>query len=315
MEELTNGINQARHQCHNQCSRQLNMNASSIRRTHSSISPRMMQRKIQSREISSSPQETKKSEATSPTLSLPEYGGMSPDIFQERQRSTSQSYRSLYSNYTNMGRPISTSNTSKLKGLSLTLPDISLSQESEAIGKDCFSNYTIPELPESPTPSIPDVETKTIRAYSYSSNTAPRPYSSRRTCSTSSPHIKKLTSNPDVSKATPPKKQINEDEADIGLTNGSRSLANLSQISTGDGSIKKHGSTLILRRSSLTGQVEHIRRPRFGIKTNSFHGAADSVKKPVSNFTSTGKEFRVLNTGFRSNRRSRILPNSIETTV
>ena len=104
----------------------------------------------------------------------------------------------------------------------------------------------------------------------------------------------------------------------------------LSQLSTctDEGSPQNSGSTVIVRRSSLTGQIEHYRRPRPLNKKNS--ASMDLCEKPASekadqtgqarlnSATGTKEEFKVLNRGYKSKRKSKrmsvILP-SIETTV
>ena len=162
----------------------------------------------------------------------------------------------------------------------------------------------------------------------------------------------KATSSPDVSKKAVPAKPdqhqlkthrsyhnslpdsvmnsvIVEDKVD------SQSFTDsLSQISTctEDGSPKPTGSTIIIRRSSLTGQLEHIRKPRTvaTVKRNSsFDVSKDYSTQSVArsraasvcglNNQTLPKEFKVLNKGIRKSRRrtSRpiILNTSVETTV
>lgn len=337
MEELTTGINQARLQCHNQC-RKGNVNTS-IRRARSSASPSMTQRKLSqpaSPTIIVSPQED--AALTSPTLSSPEPQHDSPEPVGERQRSVSvsdsaYSSSSSYMSYGSFGRSVS--NSTRIRTLSLTTP--SLSQGSESIGSDWLSSSTIPELPESPTLSkssspILNAKNNSTPTLTYSSHTAPRP--SRRSYSTST----YLGSNPDVSKPklrdyqpfqsvsshrnSLPETAMNkivEDEVDTVSGCDSLSQASLSQMSTDDGSPRSQGSTLVMRRSSLTGQVEHIRRPRYRVKHNSFHGSlrkSGSKSSSVNSLNTTAGQYKVLNTGFRHHRKNRvILPNSIETTV
>ena len=109
----------------------------------------------------------------------------------------------------------------------------------------------------------------------------------------------------------------------------------LSQISTctDDGSPKPTGSTIIVRRSSLTGQLEHIRKPRTvaTVKRNSsFDVSKDySSQSGVARYRAASvcglnnqtlpKEFKVLNKGVRKSRRRTskpiILNTSVETTV
>lgn len=106
----------------------------------------------------------------------------------------------------------------------------------------------------------------------------------------------------------------------------------LSQISTctDDGSPKPTGSTIIVRRSSLTGQLEHIRKPRSvaTVKRNSSFdvskdyytqpGVARSRAASLCANQTLPKEFKVLNKGVRKSRRTSrpiILNTSVETTV
>ena len=107
----------------------------------------------------------------------------------------------------------------------------------------------------------------------------------------------------------------------------------LSQLSTctDDGSPKTAGSTIIVRRSSLTGQLEHIRKPRSvaTVKRNSSfdiskdHSSQSSLARPRAssvyglNNQTLPKEFKVLNRGVRKSRRRKpiILNTSVETTV
>ena len=106
----------------------------------------------------------------------------------------------------------------------------------------------------------------------------------------------------------------------------------LSQLSTctDDGSPKTAGSTIIIRRSSLTGQLEHVRKPRSAsaVKRNSSfdvskeHSTKFNVARQraasmcVMNQT-LPKEFKVLNRGVRCRRKRKpvILNTSVETTV
>ena len=343
MEDLTNGINQARLQCHNQCRK--GTPNTSIRRARSSASPRMNQRKMSQTDPTSptimvSPKEAEKPALTSPTLSSPEPQHVSPEPIELRQRSISvsdsaYSSSSSYMSFGSFGRNVT--NSTRIRTLSLTAPNVSLSQGSESIGSDWLSSSTIPELPESPTMSITSspilkVKNNSTPTLNYSSSTAPRP--SKRSYSTStSLSFNHEGSKPKLRDYQPfqslsshrnslPEAVMNkimEDEVDTGNVGSSLSQASLSQISTADeGSPRSQGSTLIMRRSSLTGQVEHIRRPRYRLKNNSFHASQRSRSKSNSfnSLNTTGQEYKVLNTGFRHNRKSRIiLPNSIETTV
>lgn len=228
---------------------------------------------------------------------------------------------------------------------------------------------TIHELPESPTyMSTTSLSNSSSSLHCYSIySTAPRS-AYRRSVSVSSPPSSAanhrsptvLTSTPNISQ--PYEKEyyhtlptqvhrnclservinssIPEDEVD------NASIADsLSQLSTctDEGSPKNNGSTIITRRSSLTGQIEHYRKPRLltkknsqpkelltkksslpmdvMIKTSSQRNGETSTKKDLNLLLKTPASsagFKVLNKGRKSRRYSRrtsvILP-SIETTV
>ena len=105
----------------------------------------------------------------------------------------------------------------------------------------------------------------------------------------------------------------------------------LSQLSTSteDGLPKATGSTTIVRRSSLTGQLEHIQKPRSvaAVKRNSSFDVSKehSTKMDVARMRASSvcgmnkvvsEEFRVLNKGIRKRKkRPVILHTSVETTV
>lgn len=118
---------------------------------------------------------------------------------------------------------------------------------------------------------------------------------------------------------------IPEDQVDTSSISDS-----LSQLSTctDDGSPRNTSSNVIVRRSSLTGQIEQYRKPRSLNKNNS--ASVDLCEKPSSSTKETRSrtnsctgtketEFRVLNKGYRSKRKSarmsQIILPSIETTV
>ena len=220
-----------------------------------------------------------------------------------------------------------------------------MSQGSESYG---LLNPTIPELPESPCFSQPSPahrhrerfeSTPTLHYHSYTTPRHNRSHSASFTPPlinvTSSPNLstrRRQDSHPHPHSHPPPShrnslpesvmNKIIEDEVDFVSVSDSLSQASLSQLSSynEECSPKSHGSTVIVRRSSLTGQVEHIRRPR---KRNSFNERTDSSltkdssPKSSSVVNLTGGDYRVLNTGYKKNRRSSkiILGTSIETTV
>lgn len=263
----------------------------------------------------------------------------------------------------------------------------SLSQNNDVFGS-WMSNSTIPELPESPRPSVASQSHTSLsqdsfmqsmpslnyqshstpnwrgrlasplsvsvhQHHSYSTST-PKKYSFK---APSSPKMMRLspsfkaTSSPDVSrKGVPAKPEHHQSKNHMSQRSYHNSLPDsvmnsvivedkvdthsftdsLSQISTctEEGSPKPTGSTIIVRRSSLTGQLEHVRKPRLvaTVKRNSsFDVSKDysTQERPrassvcVLNHQTLPREFRVLNRGVRKSRRRRpiILNTSVETTV
>lgn len=122
---------------------------------------------------------------------------------------------------------------------------------------------------------------------------------------------------------------IAEDKADV-QSFASDSLSQLSTC-TDDGSPKAVGSMVIIRRSSLTGQLEHVRKPRSvaAVKRNSSFDVSkehsttnvDLVRQRAFSVCGMNKhavtdDFKVLNRGFRKRRRKQVILNtSVETTV
>ena len=118
---------------------------------------------------------------------------------------------------------------------------------------------------------------------------------------------------------------------------GQNMTDSLSQLSTctDEGSPKAGGSTIIVRRSSLTGQLEHVRKPRSvaAVKRNSSFDVSKQHSTRVADVHQFARprcssacgmnqtlpnEFRVLNRGVRRRRTARrpvILNTSVETTV
>jgi hypothetical protein len=223
----------------------------------------------------------------------------------------------------------------------------------------------IHELPESPT--LLSSSSPSLQFYSIH-GTIPR-NACKRSCSVSSPPENKvsptmLISTPNISYTqetenyhTLPNKHshsesvinssIPEDEVDYASVTDS-----LSQVSTcTDEGSPKNGGTIIARRSSLTGQIEHYRKPQLltrkssqtkelSTKRNSLKelltkknsypvellaaktGKEDTLTKRISKPSASPSEstgFKVLNRGrksrrYSSHRISAILPG-IETTV
>lgn len=324
MDDLTNGIHEARIQCHNQC-----RNMTGIRRVRSSTyTPQTPTGK---RRISPSLKRIKKKSENvygSSTLLSPDSAASSPEYVVQGHKSlgfTDSGYGSLNR------RSKSTDMRGRALSVATSTPNVSLSQ-----GNDY--NPTIPELPEAPSsfsqPALTHKQIECIKSnptLHYVSKTAPRHHRSQST-SVIPPPIISITSSPDLStrekndsklyhRNSLPESVMNkivEGEVDEVSVSDSLSQASLSQQKD-EGSPKSQSSTVIVRRSSLTGQVEHVRRPR---KRNSCNDFVDGVFKTnigiksSSTFNLTATEYRVLNTGFKRNRKNRvILPNSVETTV
>ena len=229
---------------------------------------------------------------------------------------------------------------------------LSLSQD------EWFHSSVIPELPETPrlsspgeTPVLQTKHNQSTPALNYQSSTAPRSKSGYKTSTPNrSMPVHMMTSSPDISKKGIVKQEhysyhsltrsqrnslpdgvmnsvILEDQVDTNSCYDS-----LSQLSscTDEGSPKSRGSTLILRRSSLTGQLEHIRRPRLLVKRNSSFGTSSDKQRLLEHprcessysihDSSNGQGFKVLTRGYRRSakrkpKKSHVILPSVETTV
>lgn len=214
----------------------------------------------------------------------------------------------------------------------------------------------IHELPESPTfVSTTSLSNSSSSLHCYSIHgTAPR-NGYRRSCSVSSPPASSnsnhrspivLTSTPNISqpyekenyhtlpnvsmlKASLSERVCTIPEDEVDYANVTDSLSQLSSC-TDEGS-PKNGSTIITRRSSLTGQIEHYRKPRLLTKKNSQPldlmkeasikpNLSRSAPKLSTSGSSSSKDsgFKVLNRVRKSKRysqRTTVFLPSIETTV
>ena len=221
----------------------------------------------------------------------------------------------------------------------------SISMSCDNIEEAWMPHTTIHELPESPTfVSTTSLSDSSNSLHSFSIHgTAPRRNGRyQRSCSASSPTVCStlshetsiVTSTPNVSQCNEhfytlphlPSSQRNslpDSVMNTAIPEGQvdEGTGNLSQLSsyTDDGS-PRNDSTIFARRSSLTGQIEHYRKPRLLNKKNSY-SSGESLKQNLRDSNSSSGsdvEFRVLNKGFRKSlkrqRISQILP-SIETTV
>lgn len=226
----------------------------------------------------------------------------------------------------------------------------SLSQNSfmQSMPSLSYHSYTTPNRHGRPASPL-SMSIRTQRSYSTSTpkNNAVKVPSSPKMTRLKPPL--KATSSPDVSRKGAPAKSdqhqlkthrsyhhnsLPDSVMNSVIAEDSQSFTDsLSQISicTEDGSPKPTGSTIIVRRSSLTGQLEHIRKPRVAtVKRNSSfdvskdystqpgvtRSRAASVYAGMTNQT-LPKEFKVLNKGVRRRKTFRpiILNTSVETTV
>lgn len=273
-----------------------------------------------------------------------------------------------------MHRQRSESAAASLRYRSIKPPSLSLSFHSTSscsnIDESWIPTTTIHELPESPKMKSLSGSSGSLHCYKIQTTTTPATKndgSYRRSVSVSSPSScastpeqrrfsNMLTSTPDIAEPPHEKKDYYytlpnihlahknslPDTAVMGTTipedqvDNASTPDNLSQLSncTDDGSPRSGGSTLIVRRSSLTGQLEY-RKPRPLSKKIS--ASTDLCEKRLSkeeeswsrnrsrmnSCTGTSEtEYRVLNRGVRksnhrrrSTRFSQIILPSIETTV
>lgn len=192
---------------------------------------------------------------------------------------------------------------------------------------------TIPEAPESPClapiPDYPFSSSASSTLYSSFHGTAPRSHC-RETYSSPTPpswppsrHTSMVTSTPNISHGgsdenycTLPSRVVSTSipEYQVGCANCNDNLSQLSAY-TDEGS-PKQGNSFIIRRSSLTGQLEHFRKPRYNIEKMGTTETKSAQCRPQ-----WGTGFRVLNKGIRKSKKRKstkldqvILPG-VETTV
>lgn len=256
------------------------------------------------------------------------------DISQEvHNYSTRSSVISSNPNITNTGklmRERSSSASTSIKSSYRKKPQlgnnsITLGERSVSVDGSWNLSNSIPELPESPClSSVPDYCSSSSALYSLH-GTAPRKESfSSPTPPSRLRHTSMVTSTPNMSRCSEGEDNyytlpvrprvmstsIPEDEVDYANDN-------LSQLSacTDEGS----PNSVIIRRSSLTGQLEHFRKPRYYIKKMEIMETKSAAQcRAESNKRDTG--FRVLNKGVRKSikrslRLDQVILPSVETTV
>lgn len=366
MDDLINGLREARQQYHNQCRRrsagrvltpgsyrrQSNASKGSVK-TKPPMHPNSLPVKNNTPDSSYQIQEVSNSR-TSTSVTSQESIDDSPVFAHKGSFSDSltsdASTHSLPTFRVKRSQSSSSSSRDRVNSDSLSKQSrsVSLSQD------EWMQSSVIPELPESPrlsvggSPTLSSKYNQSTPALHYHSLTAPRSKSSHRT---STPNnfmpVNIMTSSPDISKkgqdhyAYKPLTRAQRNSLPDSVMNSviledqvdsSSCYDSLSQLSTSteDGSPKSRGSTLILRRSSLTGQLEHIRRPRLIVKRNSSFGTPSEKHKVMErprcesacslHDLSSGQNFKVLTRGYRKSakrkpKKAHIILPSVETTV
>lgn len=303
MDSLTSGIREASVQCRKLSSRSSSssITGSSIRRVRSigeaeayGVSPRTPKRislprdeadgvlsddawSIRSRSSTSTSRESFKD---SPILTRSQL----ENSFTSDSLASSLSQSSVFTSSLSSSLPHITQK--EMSGYSVPLRDRSSSASSAKVNRvstanldlfidDWFSAAIIPELPESPrslTPSKPCFTTRDL---------TPSPFKYNRQIST--PELsdrRKFYTSPRLSK---PRGSLPQEFTNKVINSSNDSLENtstenLSQVSPSvdQGSPSRTGSTMIIRRSSLTGQLEHVRRPKVIVKRNSSFNTSTS---------------------------------------
>ena len=316
MDTLTNGIREAHTQCCNRKFLVPQASQTSLRRVQSVGENRINGAKLlrynSKDDIDGTPptvEDSIQSVGSTSQVSLGESPLVASGCFNDSvsSRSSTSSY-----NYST-GRSVS----------SLSIPKTAMSGLSNDVFADDCS--TIPELPESPKWCTPQLSSK-----------LPSPASQLHLSFTvtSTPDLVKrqmqdCRSSPRMSsqRKSLPEAVINKlrYKESIDSLNGYDSLSQVSSC-TEDGS-PKSSSSLILRRSSLTGQIEHIRRREIEhVKRKSTHNSSEKLllesgllSSSLGNVCDASKEYKVLNKGHRSRRRyphkRQIILTSVETTV
>lgn len=366
MEELISGIRTVHLQCQQQQQLQLqspvHSDLSSIRRVRSSTTPNKRPSNLSI---------TRNDVSYANSSCSQEYLANTSFLSQD---TLSQSSQCLSSQPVMRQRSESASTTYKYKPHKP--PTLSFQNAGSYNSVEEFSvpTTTIQELPESPkfvscaslfdcsaSPSEYSIYGTTPRSRYTRSFSASSPPSSHRSPSSQGQRydLSMVTSTPNINIAHPegepyhtlPSKHsadksplpvmttvIPEDEVDNRSVTDS--LSQHSQLSANEEGSPKNGSSIIVRRSSLTGQIEHYRRPRahslaVGKKKNSI---SKDLGKTFSNYEcrlttptptppgslggSNSSQFRVLNKGVkkysskrRSARLSQVILPSVETTV
>ena len=314
MDTLANGIKEARVQCSRRRTLSSQSSSTSLRRVSSSVSPgKTPRRPSLIREETDGVVMEDGSSSRSSTNASRESLGDSP-VLGAHKSSLSDSMSSVHSAPSKLYYRERAATVSAVQR-----------EDSDVFVSNWLANTTIPELPESPVP---------VRN---------SPSSEKRTNITSSPKRFIFQSSPNLQdnrkdvRHVPPSIRSNRNSLpESALTQldslDATSCDSLSQVSncTDDGS-PRGGSTVILRRSSLTGQLEHFRNPKAALvkRNSSFNTPMEKNLLAVTKLGALSSSFGSLSNASRGERRhysehslrkmgkrqkSVILP-SIETTV
>ena len=337
MDSLTSGIKEACIQCRKMSkqSSSTSLSSSSLRRVHSigeseasSLSPRTPKRvRVPQEETDGVASDDAASIRTRSSTTASRESLKNSPIFKHRHHGSISSYSLSSSVFGSSSSFHFSLDTLRERSESSPATTNAISKESTAnlddFIDDWFSAVTIPELPESPrslTPSMP--------SFTATRHLKLSPYTYSRQHST--PNLnesRKFYTSPRLNRG--PRNFVSDDtlnkvllgDSDDSLNN--TSLENLSQVSPclDRDSPGRSGSRMIVRRSSLTGQLEHVRNPKMHVKRNSSFNApiktfpSDSSLLSASSYGSDPLVAKTHRKSPRPYKRRSIIVTSIETVV
>lgn len=317
MEELTNGITEVRKQCSFRCVRTPSSSCLRRIRSHSeakchSISPRVVKRTVPPREDVDSPAQQGNSEdststassspTVSPVLGVKGSSSSSHDVRLDESPASQSFSESVRSDSISSARS---------RGSSVHFRDASLTE--------VFFDEAIPELPESPRldlmelPHSPNQRRRASSIYSFKAISTPD-MARKPEFSSLPPTLNKLyfqSSLPDtVLNSTVPE----EEETSLSFN---ESLSQSQGSSCADEGGSPRTGAIILRRSSLTGQLEHIRKPKKRIASFCSPPSKPHTSRYASagNLTRKAPVVRVHPARSRKRSSAAIILPGIETTV
>lgn len=290
MDTLASGIKEAREQCGRRRKLSSQSSITSLRRVSSSVSPGKTPRR--------------------PSLIREETDGALIDDVSSSKSSTSASRECLRDSPLLGAHKSSLSDSmssvhsapSKLfyRERAATVSTVQ-QEDSEVFVSNWLANTTIPELPESPIPvrSSPSSEKRT--------NITPSP---KRFIFQSSPNLHDNRKDVRLHHVQPSSRSNRNSLPESVLSQvdnfDAASCDSLSQVSTctDDGS-PRCGSTVILRRSSLTGQLEHFRNPKAALikRNSSFNTPIENSLLAVTELGPLSSSFGNLSTASQAKRK------------